>query len=97
MSAGSGSFMLASPIVETAMYLLSTVLAFAEVVVLFASAIGLLVLAASLVLKKFLSLTDATIKAGSPRTKSYIKTLNPFGSAIERPVRRIPGAHNEYF
>ena len=79
------------------MYLLSTVLAFAEVLVLFGSATGLFVLAASLVIKKLLSLTDATIKAGSPRAKSYIKTLNPLGSVIERPVRRIPGAHNEYF
>jgi hypothetical protein len=98
MSAGSGWFMSASQIVETSMSVLSTVLAFAEVLVLFASAIGLVVAAASLVIKKLLSLTDAAIEAGSPRTQSYIKTLNPLGSVmIGRPARRIPGAHNEHF
>ena len=60
------------------MYLLSTVLAFAEVLVLFVSAVGLFVLAASLVINKLLGLMDATVKAGSScsrKVEGYFKIV----------------------
>ena len=79
------------------MYLLYSVLAFAEVLVLFASTIGLLALAARQVTRKIRSLMGAPINTGSASTEPYVKTLNPLGVTVERHARQIPGGHNERF
>jgi hypothetical protein len=83
--------------VETTVYLLYSVLAFTAVLVLFASTIGLIALAARQVIRKIRSLMDAAIDARSSSTAAYVKTLNPLGVAVERRARRISGGHNERF
>jgi hypothetical protein len=89
--------MSAPPMVQVTVYLLYSILAFTSVVVLFASTIGLFALAARQVLRKIRGLMDAAIDAGAPRTKPYIKTLNPLSVAFDRRARQIPGGHNERF
>ena len=77
------------------MYLLKliySVLALFEIFVLFASAIGLSVLAARLTVRKVKSLVDTMIYAESSGIESRVKR-----SKIESRLRRIPGGHNEAF
>jgi hypothetical protein len=76
------------------MYLLYSILAFAEVLVLFASATGLVVLAVRQVIKGVSGLIDAAIDAGLPDARRRFAALDPFGA---RRVREIPGGHNEHF
>jgi hypothetical protein len=73
------------------MYLLYSILAFAEVLVLFASAISLVVLAVRQVIKAISGLIDAAINAGLPDAQPRFTALDPAG------VRRVPGGHNEHF
>jgi hypothetical protein len=67
------------------MYLLDlvySVLAFAEILVLVASATALVVKA---------------IDAASARTGPHVKSWNPFKVVVQSRPRKIPGGHNEVF
>lgn len=73
------------------------VLAFAETLVLFASVLGLLVLALRQVVRGIDSLIDAAINSSSPDTKPRVRTPSRFNVAAESRLHRIPGGHNERF
>ena len=82
------------------MYLLTFVyscLAFAEVLVLFASVIGLL----TFVVKQLVALTDAllsaVINAGSRTSQPRVKGRSAFNLIFESRPRKILGGHNELF
>jgi uncharacterized membrane protein len=85
------------PIVEVAVYLLYSILAFSAVLVLFASTIGLFGLAVVHMIRKIRNIMEAAIDAGPPRTEPYVKTLSPLGVAVAARARQIPGGHNERF
>jgi hypothetical protein len=76
------------------MYLLYSILAFAEVLVLFASAISLVVLALRQVIRAISGLIDAAINAGLPDARRRFAALDLLGT---RRVREVPGGHNEHF
>jgi hypothetical protein len=78
-------------------YLLYSGLAFAEVFVLFASVIAVLVLAVRQVVKAIASMVDVAIGAGSSDTEHHGKILDPLGAVAGGRVRKIPGAHNDRF
>ena len=61
------------------MYLLYSILAFAEVLVLFASAISLVVLALRQVIKAISGSIDAAVNAGSPNADPRFTALDPVG------------------
>lgn len=82
------------------MYLLNLVysaLAFAEVLVLFASAMALLALAARQVVRVIDSLIGVVIDAGSHRLKPRVQGSNTLSLVFESRPCRIPGGHNERF
>lgn len=79
------------------MYLLCLVLSFAEVLVLFASAIGLLVLFVKEAVMSIEGLLDAAMNAMSPGGRPGIESLEPVGVGGKGRVRIIPGGHNERF
>lgn len=81
-------------------YLLSLLysgLAFAEILVLLASALALLVLAVRQLKKAIERLLDAAVDAASPSAEPRRKTLDPLGAAAGHRGRKIPGAHNDRF
>ncbi len=83
--------------VEVSVHLLYLFLAFAEVLVLLASAMGLLGFVVWRLAKKILDILDAGVTAKSPDTQPPIKTSSPLGAMAGRRARQIPGGHNERF
>ena len=79
------------------MYLLYLVLSFTEVLVLFASAIGLLVFIVREIVRAIESLLDAAMNAISASKQPRIESLQPLGVGGKGRVRIIPGGHNEHF
>lgn len=79
------------------MYLLYFVLSLTEVLVLFASAIGLLVLIFKETARFIDGLLDAALNAVSPSGRPRIALLDPLGVGGKGRVRMIPGGHNERF
>jgi hypothetical protein len=73
------------------MSLLYSILAFAEVLVLFASAISVAILATRQFIKGISGLIDAAVNAGLPNAEPRFTALDPAGA------RRVPGGHNEHF
>ena len=83
--------------IEGIVYSLYSFLAYAEVLVLIASAIALFAFLAWQLFKKIRSLTDAAITAVSPSAESDLETLNPASATAGKRSRVISGAHNERF
>ena len=79
------------------MYLLYLVLSFTEVLVLFASAIGLLVFIVREIVRAIEGLLDAAMNAISASKQPRIESLQPLGVGGKGRVRIIPGGHNEHF
>jgi hypothetical protein len=83
--------------IEGIVYSLYSFLAFAEVAVLLASAIGFFAFVALKVIEKIRSLMDSTVSAEPSDTQPQIRTLHPLGAIAGRRSRQIPGGHNERF
>ena len=79
------------------MYSLYGFLAYAEVLVLIASALALFAFLTWQAVKKIRSLMDAAINAASPSAEPGLDTFNPASAAAGRRTRVISGAHNERF
>jgi len=79
------------------MYLLYLVLSFTEVLVLFASAIGLLMFIVREIVRAIEGLLDAAMNAISASKQPRIESLQPLGVGGKGRVRIIPGGHNEHF
>jgi 4-hydroxybenzoate polyprenyltransferase len=85
------------PFVDLAYSILASVLAGTEVVVLFASTIGLLGFAVRQVVRAINGLLDMAIDSASPSTKPRLRSPSPSNVLVASRVRRIPGGHNETF
>ncbi len=82
------------------MYLLEfaySALAFGEILVLLASAIGVLVLVLQEIVAVLGSAVDKAVNAATSGRESRAKSPNPFTVTAGSRVRRIPGGHNEIF
>ena len=79
------------------MSLVYSVLAFAEVLVLLASAISLFVLVVRQAVREISRLLDGVIAARSPDTESSLMVQNPVSAGAGSRFRKIPGGHNEHF
>ena len=80
------------------MHLLSYVyfvFALAETLVLFASVVGLSVLAVRLVVERINSLVDAAIDSSWSRTEPRVKRPGRLSVAVQSGSHEIPGGHNE--
>ncbi len=86
-----------TPMAEDLVYALYAFLAFSEVLVLFASAIGVLVFIACELIGMLGSLADAAVSYGSRSGQHSVKTLRTMGAAAGARSRVIPGGHNERF
>ena len=73
-----------------------SVLAFAEVLVLFGSVIGILVLVGRQAVRGLNALMDA-LDARSRGTDPRLRTPVNLNVAVESRSRKIPGGHNERF
>jgi hypothetical protein len=79
------------------MSLLYSVLAFAEVLVLFASAISLFAFLVRQVVREINRFLDAAVDAASPDTESPVKSPEPIGAGAGSRLHKITGGHNEHF
>ena len=79
------------------MSLVYSILAFAEVLVLFASAIGLFVFIVKEVVREINRLFDAAAAAASANKESSVKSRDPVSVGAGSRLHRIPGGHNEHF
>jgi hypothetical protein len=86
-----------SPVAEIAVSLLYSVLSYTAVLVLFASAISLLIFIARIIIREIRVLIGATDEARSSVAEPRVKTLNPVGIAVGSRGRQIRGAHNDRF
>jgi hypothetical protein len=72
-------------------------LAFVEVLVLFASAISVLVLVVRQAVREINRLLDAAFDAASPSTESSVKNPEPVSATAGSRTRKVVGGHNEQF
>jgi hypothetical protein len=84
-------------IAEVAVYLLYSVLAFAEVLALFAVAIVLFIFLLKQAVKVLGAWIDAVIAAWSREAEPRLGNPKPLGVNATKRVRQIPGGHNERF
>ena len=73
------------------------VFAFAEVLVLFASVAGLLVLAVRLTVRAIDAFLDGAIEASSLDARRRAGKASRLNLAAEGRFHRIPGGHNEHY
>ncbi len=83
--------------IDDLVYALYAFLAFFEVLVLLASAIGVLTFVVWQVIKKIRSLTDAAMNSEPRSSQPSVQILNPVAASAARGAHVIPGGHNERF
>jgi len=79
------------------MYYLLLVLSFSEVLVLFASAIGLFVFVLRETVRAIDDLLEAAINVRWPGAQSGVKAQGLLCVGFKSRLRMIPGGHNEHF
>ena len=72
-------------------------LAFAEILMLFASVIGILVFAVRRAVRAINSLMDTAINSNSPDAEPRVRRQRRLKVATESGLHKIPGGHNERF